>query len=242
MIRRATAAEIPDNATDETLIRICSLKFAYGCEASFIQYYTDGLGGFLSLLDGVAMLFVPNLSDEWRIFLHMHPDILTLHCSETIAEDLLCDGWQGRTGVIMRYTGADCAAPDDICTMPYLPNVHSMLFKYFPGIASLDSWYPDVSHRVRHGCCHIGCVLRNNEVVSSAMTVAETPAEAIIGQVATATDFRRQGMAEKCIKSVISQCKGKSLYILPINENAARLYDKLGFKECGHWAELEREY
>jgi predicted GNAT family acetyltransferase len=74
------------------------------------------------------------------------------------------------------------------------------------------------------------------------MTVAETITEAIIGQVATAKKARRQGYASICVKSIISQCEGKTLYILPIDENAAGLYSKIGFVPCGSWFELEKTY
>ena len=141
----------------------------------------------------------------------------------------------------MRYESVASIEESEVCTSPYLPDVHALLAVYFPGIASLDYWYPDASHRVRHGGCHIGCIIQNNAVISTAMTVAETPTEAIIGQVATHAAFRRQGLASKCIKSVIFQCKGKTLYILPLNESAAELYRNLGFVECGTWTELQKK-
>lgn len=241
MIRRATAIDIPDYGTDESLIRIIALKKAYGYEASFIQYFTDEMGGFLSIMDGVAVLYVPALSDEWQMFLRMNPDIRRLHCPAFVGQPLLDSAiWQGGVGEVLRYEGVVPTPQSDVCSSPYLPDVYALLRDHFPHIAPLEYWYPDVSHRVRHGCCHIGCVLRENRVVSTAMTVAETDNTAILGQVATDPAYRRQGMAVTCIKSVIEACKGMSLYILPVNEYAAQLYRKIGFSLCGHWAELEK--
>ena len=57
--------------------------------------------------------------------------------------------------------------------------------------------------------------------------------EGQITNIATHPDFRRRGMAEKCIKSTIFRCKDKTLYILPINEYAQKLYEKLGFYQIG---------
>jgi len=241
MIRRAFDAEIPISATDECLIRIAALKHTYGASAPFIQFFTDGRGGFLSVMDGVAILYTPELTDEWQIFLQMNPEIRTLHCSSTIGGLLMeTPLWQGRVGDVMQYNGIPQEMPLDMCTQPYLPDVYALLEQYFPGMSSLNGWYPDASHRVRHGCCHIGCIIREDKVVSTAMTVAETPSEAILGQVATDPRFRNQGMAGTCVNAVISQCKGKALYILPVNEKAKRLYQKLGFVTCGTWAELEK--
>lgn len=241
MIRQAMEQDIPQHATDETLIRIIALKIAYGCNVSFIQFFTDENGGYLSIMDDVGLLYVDQLTDEWCAFLQMNPMIRTLHCPGLIGQKLMKNSnWQGRVGEVLRYCGPEEIPSDDVCVTPYLPDVHALLGQCFPGVSSLNFWYPDASHRIRHDCCHIGCIQRDNRIVSTAMTVAETETAGIIGQVATVPGFRRQGMAEKCIKSVISQCKGKSLYILPLNEYAKNLYLKMGFVPCGSWAELNK--
>ena len=241
MIRQAIDQDIPQYATDETLIRIISLVKAYGCNVPFIQFFTDENGGLLSVMDGVGLLYVDQLTDEWCAFLQMNPMIGTLHCPGSIGQQLLYNGdWYGRVGEVLQYQGPEAISSDDVCVTPYLPDVHVLLDHCFPGFSSLNYWYPDASHRIRHNCCHIGCIQRNNRIVSTAMTVAETATACIIGQVATDPAFRRQGMAEKCIKSVISQCKGKEIYILPLNEYARNLYLKMGFAPCGDWAELNK--
>lgn len=241
MIRRATAIDIPDYGDDESLIRIIALKKAYGCDVQFVQYFTDEMGGFLSIMDGVAVLYAPALTDEWQMFLQMHPDIRRLHGPAFVGQPLLNSGiWQGGVGEVLRYEGAVTPQEPDVCQSPYLPDVYALLQEHFPHVPPLEYWYPDVSHRVRHHCCHIGCILRDNRVVSTAMTVAETDHAAILGQVATAAAYRRQGMAVTCIKSVISACKGMELYILPVDEYASQLYRKIGFSLCGNWAELEK--
>jgi len=172
----------------------------------------------------------------------MNPDVSQVHRSDRIGRELMESGiWQGRVGVTMNYVAQMLDAADDaVCTAPYLPSVYDLLKEHFPGISPFESWYPDVSHRVRHGNSHISVILEGERVVSTAMTVAETDTAAVLGQVATHPDFRRRGLAGRCIKSTISQCKGKELYILPVNENAQRLYEKLGFIIEGGWAELRR--
>ena len=89
MIRHAIDAYIPNEALDETLIRIIGLKAAYGCDAPFIQFYTDENNGYLSIMEGVGLLSVAELTDEWNVFLLMHPDIRTLHCSGIIGRALV---------------------------------------------------------------------------------------------------------------------------------------------------------
>lgn len=242
MIRKALETDFPTVADNECLVRILGLRLAYGTDAPFIQYFTDGEGGLMSLMDGVAILNLPYLNEEWAVFLGMNPDITAIHCSDTIGNALFSSGnWEGRVGDVMVYAGDMPSSVEEmVCSNPHLPAVYDLLKNHFPGISPFNYWYPDVSHRVRHGCCHISAVLGEIGVVSTAMTVAETDTSAVLGQIATHPDFRRRGLAGKCIKSTIFQCKGKMLYILPLNENAQKLYQKLGFVVCGGWAELRR--
>ena len=240
MIRLATASELPQHSEDESMIRIISWARAYG-DVAFIQYLTDDSGNYLAVMDGVGLFYAAELTDEWCCFLQMNPHIQTLHTSGIIGSHLLnTEQWQGEVGEILHFEGDCTKAMDVVCTNPRLPDVHALLSETFPGISPLNYWYPDASHRLRHECCHIGCILHDDKVVSTAMTVAETDTAAIIGQVATHTAFRRQGLAGKCIKSVISQCEGKQLYILPMHEAAAKLYHDLGFAVCGTWAEIHK--
>lgn len=242
MIRLATEADFPVNTDNEVLVRIVGLKHAYGIDVPFIQYYTDGEGSLLSVMDGCGVLYCSHtVTDEWIVFSAMNPDIIHLHCSADTGKVLLNTGdWQGRVGDVLRFCGETPQPPTDICESPYLPSVYTLLQAHFEGISSFNAWYPDVSHRIRHECSRIACVMNDNKVVSTAMTVAETEGACLLGQVATDPAFRRQGLAGKCIKSLISKCEGKELYILPANENAAKLYQKLGFRRCDGWAELEK--
>lgn len=242
MIRLATEGDFPAIPDNECLVRILGLRFAYGEKATFICYYTDGDGGLMSLMDGVAVLSLSELTEEWEIFLNMNPEVFAIHCSKEIGDALMrSQQWKGRVGDVMIYEGdtsLQIHAPVDIS--PGLSTVYELLREHFPGISVFEYWYPDVSHRIRHGCCHISAFVDAEKVVSTAMTVAETETAAILGQVATHPEFRRRGLAGTCIKSVVHQCKGKELYILPINENARLLYEKLGFVTVGGWAELQR--
>lgn len=241
MIRRAIDNDFDRLADNECLVRILGLRVAYGPEAAFIQYFSDGEDGLMSLMDGVAVIHLSVLTDEWTAFLAMNPDVRVIHCSDTVGAQLCATGlWNGGVGEVMEYKGSNCTDSLDVEHAPSLPAVHKLLEQHFPSVSPLNSWYPDVSHRIRHENGHISAILQDGNVVCTAMTVAETPTAAVLGQIATHPDFRRQGLASTCIKSTISVCEGKVLYILPLNENARRLYEKLGFVACGGWAELQR--
>ncbi len=241
MIRLAAYADFPP-ATNEVLVRIHGLYRAYGASVPFIHYYTDGTGALLSLMDGVALFHIDSLTAEWSIFLQMHPDIEQIHCDAAIGNRLMQTGfWRGREGVTMRLCAAAAEEPLPCeAQQPRLEAVYALLQAHFPVVPRFDAWYTDVSHRLRHGCSHLAALVEDGSVVSTAMTVCETETAAVLGQVVTHPDFRRRGMAKTCLNQLISRCKGKTLYILPLNKSAEKLYQRLGFARGGAWAELER--
>lgn len=241
MIRQAVNSDFSASPMDECAIRIHSLWRAYGIDVPFIRYYADDCGNLLSIMDGTAILYCETITDEWLLFISMNPDISRIHCSAAAGNALVAtQGWQGRVGVVLRYNGVSTTPEAQICETPNLPAVHALLNSCFDAMSPLDAWYPDVSHRLRHDCAKIATVSNGDSVVSTAMTVAETDTAALIGQVATDSHYRGRGYAKSCINSLISRCKGKTLYILPMTDIARFIYENMGFVPCGEWAELQR--
>ena len=93
----------------------------------------------------------------------------------------------------------------------------------------------------RHGFFRYA-VVRDGDVVSSAMTTAEWTGGALIGGVATAPTHRRRGLAGTCVHALVGALKreGRQVYICPKKEGAMRLYTELGFSVCGEIAQVER--
>lgn len=242
MIRMANTTDFPFIGDTECAIRIQSLKAIYGCDVPFLRFYTDGEGSFLSLMDGVAVFFAAQpVSDEWMAFFAFQPEIVRVHTDATTGQQLAeIGGWSLTEGTTLKYAGEERGEDPDICQAPFLPDVYTLLAANFPHIAPFEAWYVDYSHRFRHGHCHVAAIMDKGKPVSVATTVAETETAAILGQVATDTAFRRRGYAAKCLFSLIYRCKGKQLYILPVNKYAEKLYISMGFRPESSWAELER--
>lgn len=241
MIRRAIESDFAILPADECAVRIHSLKRAYGLNVSFVRYYSDEYGGLLSIMDGTAVLYCVDNVEEWTIFITMDPDIHRVHCSAYVGRILTeTQNWQGREGIVLQYEGNVDVSSAQVCENPYLPHVYALLSECFCDMAPLNAWYPDVSHRLRHNCCKIATIMDGEQVISTAMTVAETDESALIGQVATHKAYRGRGYAKACINSLVSRCEGKSLYIMPMTDIAHSMYQKMGFTPVGEWAELQR--
>ena len=244
MIRTAYDRDFCRPITDETMVRLYGLREAYGLDVPFIRYYADEEGGLLSLMDGIAMFSPASdaVTEEWIAFLQMMPDVRCIHCSGRVGEALVSRiSGHLRTGVVLKLALAvPCVTTESkIVRDPYLPKVYSLLSRCFDTLPALDAWYPDVSHRVRHGCCMLACIEEEDRIVSTAMTVAQAGDYAVLGQVATDPDYRRRGYAYACLSDLISRWQGDRLYIVPANEVARKLYEALGFSQNDTWAELE---
>ena len=129
----------------------------------------------------------------------------------------------------------------DIVTRPPLLDIYPFLSHIFEAFPPFNAWYADVSHRRRRGLCRSAGVAADGQIVSSAMTVAETADAAIIGAVATHPEHRNRGYASACVTALAAELReeGKRVFIAPKNENARRLYARIGFEVCGEWGEIE---
>ena len=142
MIRKAIESDFPSVADNECLTRILGLRLAYGPDASFVQYFSDGKGGLMSLMDGVAILDLAEPTEEWTVFLGMNPGVVAIHCSDHVGNALISTGnWKGRVGETMVFSGESLEFLDNaVCNNPRLPAVYDLLKEHFPGISSFNYW------------------------------------------------------------------------------------------------------
>lgn len=241
MIRCIAGSELPPERDTECSARIHSLRNAYG-NTDLVRFYTDEAGVSLALLDGVATLdMAENPTEEWQAFIRLLPDLRILHTAGTAEKWLSAiENMDCTSGKLMRFTGK--IPPQNTIEASYkLEDLYSLLQSGFTALPPFDSWYVDVSHRVRHNTCHLAVVVRDGVPVSMAMTVAETQQAAVIGAVVTAPSYRRQGLASRCITNLLAQLADKrTVWIAPVDTIAEQLYARLGFTICESqkWAEL----
>lgn len=240
MIRIANESDMRGCIGSEAAIRIVSAYEGYGPDTRFLKIYADDKDTRMSLMDGTAVLHAPlGINEEWQSFLSMHPDIKTVR-TDAYSGAVLARLWNSpvKSGDFMSCVGAVDAEIIQTGSARY-EALYAFLSDYF-ALPPFDSWYVDVSHRVRHGRCHIASLVEDGQVICNAMSVAETTSDALLGAVATHPDWRRRGLAGKCINHLISQLSNKRIHISPVDDRAKRLYEKLGFVVTGSWAEVLR--
>lgn len=225
-------------------IYIGSRAAAYGIGKRFAPFYTDEAGTLLSLLDGNAVL-VGEATDtaEWADFLS-HAEIATLRAERAVAEKLAKKSKRPfsvqRVMQLQQFTGT---LPSAI-SVPSPREMYLVLSAVFSeNLPAFDNWYVDISHRLRHGLCHVAGIQRDEMLVTVAMTVAETTKGAVLGSVATLPAYRKQGFSGACIGHLVSNLRKENpdaaIYIIPKTDYAESLYRKLGFSVCGEVGTLQ---
>lgn len=253
MIRLYTDGPLPAPDT-EAAVRIGSLAEAYGKDCPFTRIWRTDSGSFLSLLDGNAILNLcaqENRLSEQSIeevfwFLSMQPEIHSVRTDAETARRLakfpaFSAAPRLETGEVLCLEGALSAGP--VSAVPATAReIYPLLSLCFDAaLPPFESWYVDVSHRLRHGVCHTAAIFREGAVVASAMSVAEYAGTALLGAVATHPDYRGRGYATACLRALAEQLPGRRILLSPKNAYAAGLYAHLGFVPFGRWGVVYRE-
>ena len=79
---------------------------------------------------------------------------------------------------------------------------------------------------------------KDNEIVSTVATTAETTVSAMVVGVATLPTHRQKGYASKLMISLMEeyfQNRNKELCLFYNNPKAGKIYKRLGFKDIGKW-------
>lgn len=256
MIRQTDGAgwSFPAPAT-EAALRIAGQWTAYGGTCPFLTFWEADGGSRLSRMEDTAFLALAAEGDreEALLFLSMLPEAHTVRTDGDSARRLAALYAQNgvpavlKTGAVMRlddagHFPAHCSG--NLVTDCSPREIYPLLTACFgETMAAFDGWYVDVSHRLRHGVCHIAAVREEECLVATAMTVAECDTAVLLGAVATHPDWRGQGLASACVGALAGQAQavGKAVWICPKNPGAQRLYAKLGFAVCGEWGTVTRD-
>ena len=219
--------------TDIYSIRILSLLEAYGTSYDFASFYKQindngNITAILSKLDNdLTISYINANHDELIEFIEI---IGYTSC--------LCNGLDGYRrkydeGIIMK------TVKKSEISMPYVeideyPKLMDLFnFENYDS-TQFESWYVDVSHRIRHNCAKAYALKVNDEIVSSAIFSSIYNDDAILTSVQTQPEFRRIGYGSKLVSEMIGDIKG-SVYLMRETDKNEEFYKKLGFENKGSW-------
>lgn len=215
---------LPEKGVEVQKIR--ALFDAYGTKYDFCRFYRQG-NSYISVLDGSFVLCTDSTADFEEIadFLHMQ-GFSDVFCSKAAGKSL-SDKLECSFTIVnlMKFSGGlPCAEFDDD---PSLSDVYKIVSDGFD--IEFESWYLDMSHRVRHGISKC-CVLDGK----AALVVQHNiNGEALLSQVASLKAHRGEGLAKKLVTSVSASLAPSEVYIV-CEDELIGFYEKCGFEIVGN--------
>lgn len=210
--------------------KIRALLLAYGIGYDFCRFFvSNGLilcdlsGSFVVCeLDGFFDHFDNNDISELTDFFAFN-GFNEIFCSEKVGRMLSTYLNCGSQRVnLMRFFGTPVKC-GEMETDPSLDDVYKIISSSFA--IDRERWYVDMSHRIRHG------VAKARLLGGSALIIQhDLNGEALLSQVATLPEHRRQGNAARLISSVCAELSQSKIYVLCEN-SLVSFYQKIGFEQ-----------
>lgn len=165
-------------------------------------------------------------------------------CPETLVLNfpmILTEGFTRHDCVIMKRKPSPQTDTDNknIVSDPPLKNVWQLLKSCENdglSVPAYEDFLPDMSHKLRHGTASIRACIKENILAGAAMTVAQSESCALIGAVAAAKQFRRQGIGSACMNALCSSLYGQGIndiFIVREPDKNEAFYTSLGFENYG---------
>lgn len=231
-------------------IRIASLYKAYsgtGLADFWIQADDNSRPvSFLAKTGGSVILDLTGRSDTAEVTVFL----------EAFAQNALYNGrftimprqWQSESGVTMRYTDSRVIKPAGVTVTeePDLYALHNLLLhcasKDIP-VPAFEEFYPDLSHKLRHGCAHVVGVMQGSTLAAAALCLFRHQERAVVGSVACAPPFRSKGYGTAAVSALLKllQKDGVTdIYLHRAQGKNEPFYQELGFTNCGTWKQCGR--
>ena len=231
---------------DPVSVRIKSNLSAYGCSYPFARFWAqyDENGEITAVLSDLSGAFTLTFSDsadteEINALLHFS-DCGSVFLNKEKA-DILGENIK-KSGDILRFAQDTAGAyeTDVFCDMKQA----FALIEENSGesVIKLDflEWLSDFTFKSNRNKARLRALNADGELLSFAMTSAETENAAVISGVFTRKDKRKQGFGEKVLLSLTQSLlsENKKVYIMTAEKSLSGYYRKRGFEIIGCWAEV----
>ncbi len=214
-------------------IRILSLLNSYGCRYQFATFYLQENEGeitaALSKLDGDVTLALREGADTQEL-LHFFcvTGYHTILCS-----DAFVFGAKYEEGSVMSCTTKWEPVQTDAVVDEY-PKLMDLFNFTDYNTQDFQSWYVDISHRVRHGTAKAYTLCNDNGIIASGILSSIVGDDAILSAVRCTDAQRRKGYGSALVKHICNDVCGTVCIMREKGTNEA-FYQRLGFKENGNW-------
>lgn len=225
---RAIAEEYLDKS-NPFACRIFSQLLAYGTGERFLEHWVqledNKPRAVISRMDGNITIFCENVNDELLEFIE------AVGYNTVFADkEFFPQYWSGE--VLMKFVRKpETEISDNIDFNPTIREIYSVLERCRGEgfeIPDFDSFYPDMSHRVRHNLSRILAYRLDGQAIACCMTSAETNNCAIISGVACLPEYRGKGYASKLVAKIAESLGNRDIFVF-CREELVGFYSRLGF-------------
>lgn len=234
MIRRVKFAEEITGLLDSGILaqKIRALLFSYETKYEFCRFFCSS-DFIISELSGsfvVSEIGSNPDCDELAEFFGFC-GFTEIFCSESVGEQL-SDRVSCKNEIVnlMRFDGR--GIPCETEHNPPLSEIYEILKSAFD--IDFESWYVDMSHRIRHG------ISAARRLGDSVLVIQHNlNDEALLSQIATAPRSRNKGNATRLIRAVCAELSPSSVFVL-CRDDLAEFYAKLGFLQSGRYCQFSK--
>lgn len=232
MIRRAQSAEelakLPDSGILAQKIR--ALMFSYETKYEFCRfYYSSDL--IISELSGSFVVSEIGCNHDYDELVEFFGfcGFSEIFCSVSVGEHLF-DRMNCKSEIVnlMRFVG--CGIQCETEHNPPLSEIYAILKSAFD--IEFESWYVDMSHRIRHG------ISAARRLGDSVLVIQHNlNGEALLSQIATEPHNRNKGNATRLIRAVCAELSPNEVFVL-CRDELTEFYTKVGFSPQGRYYQL----
>lgn len=216
--------------------KIKSLYEAYGISSGICRFYLIGsptLAAIAADMDScliIAGVAEPDL-EELASFIGMTAPI-KVDMPAKLGESLksrLSDKYKAEYSISLHYHPPKQLAFTQVNDSPKLDDAYKIISSSFEGI-EYNSWYVDISHRVRHGISKVYTYMN----ATTCTMQYNLDGKVFLSQIATLPTERGKGYASKLVSHVagIYSLEGKDVW-LNCKEDKLTFYENIGFVNEG---------
>ena len=229
--------EIPERLSDNYYgKKIMAAFLAYGAEYDFCKFYACG-EGTVHIYNSSMVIDGKCVPEDVNILIEMTKP----HSIEASSETTLqipgyyerrhrtlfhaktVDKTESRTG---RKNGTTDISYDEISANGSARECFEILSESFENFGSFDSWYVDISHRIRHGVS--GLYLYGKTTVTKCFDI---DGFVFVSGIATAASERGKGSARRVLRCLAEKFRteGKEMFLFALDHRKT-FYESVGFE------------
>lgn len=215
-------------------VRIMSLIKAYGCDYDFACFYRQSdekknITAIMSKLDNDWTLCFDDKAD----FDELKEFFCVIGYSSILSDSFFEFSDSFDEGMVMS-SAKKVELPLQYAEIDRFPKLMELFNFVDYDTADFESWYVDISHRIRHSCANAYTLNVNDEIISSGIFSSIYNDAAILTAVRTSPEFRHMGYGSLLVSEMLSDIKGMVYLMREMNLNE-QFYIKLGFNNTGRW-------